>query len=226
MSSTRLLIVDDHPIVREGLRQLLERESGLSVAGAVGSAAEAMAALEKHLPDVVLLDLSLGADSGLDLLQKIHEKWARLPVLVLSMHDESGMAERVLRYGALGYIMKHEATDRLVAAIRKVSKGEVFLSEAMSSLLLKQLSGRPAPGERPAVAALSNRELEVLRLLGQGRGTREIANLLKLSVKTVETHRTKLKDKLGVRSATELVAYAGRFMSLSGAETVKGAASR
>lgn len=219
MKNTRVLLVDDHPIVREGMAQLLSREHDLEVCAASANAYDAMRDIERYAPDAVILDLSLGPDSGLELLQSIHARWPKLPVLVLSMHDESGMAERVLRHGALGYIMKHEATDRLVAAVRRVARGEVSLSEAMSSLLLKQLSRRTTPGERPAVSSLSDRELEVLRLLGQGKGTREIARMLQLSVKTVETHRTKLKDKLGVRSATELVAYAGRFMSLAPPES-------
>jgi len=172
----KVLIVDDHPLFREGLQQLVARDSDLEVCGEASTGTEAMELISEHKPDLVVVDISLGASSGIDLIKTIRSTYDDLPVLVVSMHDESLYAERSLRAGAMGYVMKHESGKTVRAAIRKVLSGEMYLSERMSSTVIsKFMRGQP---DRPAspLETLSDRELEVFRMLGHGKGTRQIAD--------------------------------------------------
>ena len=207
----KILIVDDHPIVRHGLAQLINDVPGLTVCGASATLSEALRALVASDPHLVILDLSLGDDSGLELLKSLKARRPDLPVLVLSMHDEAYYADRVLRAGAMGYVMKQEAAEQVIAAIRQVLSGKVYLSEAMASSMLSRLVGGKATEGGSPVANLTDRELEVLQLIGKGLGTRQIADKLRLSVKTVENHREHLKAKLKLHSSAELVRYAVRW---------------
>jgi DNA-binding NarL/FixJ family response regulator len=203
-----VLLIDDHPLVRKGMVDLINGESDLKVVADVGTVAEAVDAVGKHQPQIVVCDLSLRDGSGLDLIRQLHQTYPSIPILVLSMHDESLYAERVLRHGASGYIMKHEATDQVLAAIRQVLKGEMYLSPALAGQLLQRLVvTKTAPGQSP-LTKLSDRELEIFQLIGRGLPSRQIAEMLFLSVKTVETHRENIKRKLGINSAGELLRFA------------------
>ena len=200
-----VLVVDDHPIIRHGVCQTLGLEPDLQVVAEASSATEALDALRTFSADLAVIDVSLNGTNGIELIKQIRNEHPRLPILVLSMHDESLYALRAVRAGAGGYIMKREAPDLLLTAVRKVLGGEVYLSPAL------ERSARPA--EDPAAAAnpidaLSDRELEVLDLVGQGHHTRDIAQRLDLSSKTIETHRLNMKDKLGLKTAPELIRYA------------------
>ena len=207
----RILIVDDYPIVRQGLAQLINQETDLHVCGEAEDAAHAMERVAALCPDLVVVDISLKDSSGLDLIKTLHSRDPKLPILVLSMHDETLYAERVLRAGARGYVMKQEATTQVLEAIRQVFRGEISLSGRMVGRLLKTMAyGRETGGETP-LARLSDRELEVFRLLGQGHRTRQVAEVLHLSVKTVETHRAHLMEKLHLAHATELIRYATQW---------------
>ena len=204
----RILIVDDHPMMRQGLAQLIEAEADLSVCGeseTAGSAFESIAALK---PDLVLVDISLPDKSGLELIKDFQSVQPGLPVLVISMHDESLYAERVLRAGGRGYIMKQEGGKRLMQAIRQVLGGQIYVSEKMSASILEIFSGRRPEAESSPVGKLTDREFEVFQLIGQGRSTKEIATQLRLSAKTVEVHRINIKQKLQLKSASELIHYA------------------
>jgi len=215
---SRVLIVDDHPIVREGLRTLIEREPDLCVCAEAGDAAEAMKALESTEPDVVVLDISLKESSGIELLRDLRLVRPDVAVLALSIHDESVYAERLLRAGAQGYVMKQEGTLKVVEGIRAVLGGEVYLSAKMSRRLLKKMvAGRDGGVETP-IERLTNRELEVLRLIGRGYGTRQIGEVLHLSPKTIETYREHIKTKLKLDSARELLQYAVKWARSEGAE--------
>jgi DNA-binding NarL/FixJ family response regulator len=205
---SRVFVVDDHPIVRQGLAMMINRESDLEVCGEAEDALAAVVAIERLRPDVVVVDISLHGPDGIELVKTIRTRDAHLPVLVLSMHDESIYAERALRAGANGYIMKQEATERVLIAIRRILNGDVYLSHSAASRVVNQFV-RGSAGPIPApVSVLSDRELEVFCLIGQGRGTREIADTLHLSVKTVESYQTHIKEKLSLRNARELVQHA------------------
>ena len=204
-STHKVLIVDDHPILREGLAKLINEQKDLSVCGQFEEASLAFKAINSTQPDLVLVDISLKGSSGVELVKNIKTYYPKLLVLVLSMHEESLYAERVLRAGASGYIMKQEATEKVLEAIRKVLTGKIYLSEKMSTRLLHQLIGGRATPTGSSMERLSDRELEVFGLIGQGRGTREIAEQLHLSVKTIESHRAHIKEKLNLKNATELV---------------------
>jgi DNA-binding NarL/FixJ family response regulator len=201
----KILIVDDHPIMREGIVQLINHEKDLVICGQYEDAGEAFKGVEDHRPDLAVIDISLKGSSGIELLKNIKCNYPSILVLMLSMHDESLYAERVLRAGAAGYIMKQEATERILVAIRKVLNGEVYLSERMSTKLMHQLVGGRAAAGGSLMERLSDRELEVFGLIGQGKGTRQIAEQLHLSVKTIESHRAHIKEKLNLKNATELV---------------------
>lgn len=203
-NSHRILIVDDHPIMREGLAQLLNHEKDFSIVGQFEEAGKAFEAIGALKPDVAIVDISLKNSSGIELLKNIKVHYPKLLVLVLSMHDESLYAERMLRAGASGYIMKQEATEKVLVALRKVLNGEIYLSEKMSAKLMHQLIGGKSAGGS-LMERLSDRELEVFGLIGEGKGTREIAQQLNLSVKTIESHRAHIKEKLNLKNATELV---------------------
>jgi len=217
---TRIFVVDDHPIVRQGLSQLIDREPDLTVCGEAEDARTAICAIASSRPDIVIVDVSLEGPDGLDLLKSIRSQDERLPVLMLSMHDESLYAERALRAGANGYIMKQEATDRVLTAVRQILKGEVYVSERMARKMVQQFVGRTGVTRRHTVDDLTDRELEVFRLIGKGRGTRQIAEELHLSVKTVETYYAHIKEKLSLKNARELVQHAVQWVS-----SEKGAAS-
>jgi DNA-binding NarL/FixJ family response regulator len=196
------------------LAQLINHEAGLEVCGEAGTGREALALIPKLKPNLVLADISLPDTNGLELVKNLQASFPKVAVLVISMHDESMYAERVLRAGGRGYIMKQEGGRKLLEAIQRVLSGEVYVSEKMSASLLGALSGLAGEG-KTEIARLSDREFEVLQLLGQGKGTREIAAQLGLSIKTVETHRMRVKSKLKVKTATELVRFAVRWVETS-----------
>lgn len=203
-----ILIVDDHPIVRQGIQRLLEQEPGMRIHAEAGSAAEALTALRSLKPDAAIIDISLPGTDGLELTKMIRAERPDLPILVLSMHDESLYAERVLRAGANGYLMKQEVAEKIIPAMRKVLNGEIYLSDRAGQRILRDVSGRAGRTDKPSIEKLSDRELEVLRRIGQGQGTRQIAEQLHLSVKTIETYRAHIKEKLNLKNATELIRFA------------------
>jgi DNA-binding NarL/FixJ family response regulator len=208
-----ILIVDDHPMLRHGLAQLLNGEADLEVLGEAGTADEALEALRKSRFDLIITDLSLSGVSGIELVRNIHARDANLPVLVISMYDETVYAERALRAGARGYIMKQEATEKVLSAVRRLLAGDVYLSDALQAKMLRRAVGRRGDAPVLPVEVLSDRELEVLRLMGRGRGTREISQELHRSIKTVEAHRASLKDKLGLKTAAELAHFAAKWFN-------------
>jgi DNA-binding NarL/FixJ family response regulator len=208
----RILIVDDHPVVRSGLRMLIDDEPDLLVCGEAGDADEAIRVLDAMKPDLVIVDLSLKGSSGLELIKRIKSRESGSKMLVSSMFDESLYAERVLNAGALGYVSKQEAMEKVIEAIRCVLSGRVYLSAAMSDRMLHRLTRDHQTPERSPVETLSDRELEVFEMIGRGRTTGEVASQLHLSVKTVETHREKIKAKLRLKSAAELYQYAVRWV--------------
>jgi DNA-binding NarL/FixJ family response regulator len=203
----RIVLIDDHPLVRQGLAQLLNSRPNLAVEGEADSAATGIDLVRKHKPDLVILDLSLPKTDGLELLKQLKVEFPKLPMLVISMHDESVYAERVLRAGARGYVMKKEPSEKIFTAIDQILKGEIFVSDRIKHQMLEfSLTGKRTDGEGdPLVDRLTDRELEVFRLLGDGISTREIAERLHLSVKTIETYRENLKVKLNLHSGAELV---------------------
>jgi DNA-binding NarL/FixJ family response regulator len=212
----RVLLVDDHPIVRQGLALLIDREPDLTVCGEADSAPSVFHAITTLRPDLVILDISLSGPDGLDVLKEIRMKTSSLPVLILSMHDESIYAQRAIRAGANGYIMKQEATDKVLVAIRRILQGEVYLSDRLTSAMLQQYVRGESAKKSPLVN-LTDRELEVFRLIGEGRGTRRIAEELHLSVKTIESYQAHIKEKLALRNARELVQHAIEWtMNLKG----------
>jgi DNA-binding NarL/FixJ family response regulator len=203
----KVFLVDDHPIVRQGLALFIEREPDLMVCGEAEDATSALQAIRDAAPDFVILDISLNGPDGLELLKTLRVRYPSLPALVLSMHDESVYAERALRAGANGYIMKQEAADKVITAIRHILGGDVYLSDRLTKQMLQQfVNGSISP--RDPLAKLSDRELEVFRLIGAGHGTRQIADELHVSTKTVESYQAHIKEKLALRNARELVQYA------------------
>ncbi len=208
----QVLIVDDHPVFRSGLIGLVAMEPDLAVCDEAHDAAQAMAMVTRTRPDLVMMDMSLPDKSGLEALKDLRAACPQVPVLMISMHDETLYAERVIRAGGRGYIMKQEGPEKVILAIRKVLAGGISVSEAISALILDALSG--SNGTKPGAASvskLSDREFEVYRLVGQGKEPQEVARLLHLSVKTVDTHRSQIKKKLGLRNNTELVHHATRW---------------
>ena len=203
----RVLIVDDHPVFRYGIAALINAESDLAVCGEASSSASALDAMRNFKPDVALLDISLPGTNGIELIKLMKAEQPHLPILMLSMHDESLYALRALR-GALGYVMKAEALTHVLAALRKVLKGELYVSPEFSERLIFQAVQSVEGGMGSPVDKLSDRELEVLELLGRGLGTKGIASELHLSVKTIETHRAHIKEKLGFKDASEMVRFA------------------
>ncbi|MBN2536593.1 MAG: response regulator transcription factor [Spirochaetales bacterium] len=204
----RLLIVDDHPIVRQGITRLINYEDELMVCGEAGNAKEALEAVEREKPDMVIVDISLKGRSGLELIKDLRMRYQDLPVLVVSMHDESLYAERVLRAGAKGYIMKQEPPEKVLNAIRQVLSGKIFVSEKMREKMLQRYVLGSSQKNVSTVERLSDRELEVFRLIGKGMGTRQIAKELDLSIKTVETYREHIKEKLNLENSSKLLQYA------------------
>jgi DNA-binding NarL/FixJ family response regulator len=207
---SRILIVDDHPIVRLGIRQMLAAERDLDVCGEADSAEAARQLISSARPDLAIVDLSLAQGTGLDLIRSLRESLPTLPVLVLSMHDEALFAERALRAGARGYIMKREAVTGLVGAIRQVLSGRIYVSEGMAQVVLERLGHEAVPSENP-LASLTDRELEVFDLIGRGQSTVAIAERLGVSVKTIETYRSNIKTKLNLKDATDLIRFAATW---------------
>lgn len=212
----RILIVDDHPMMRNGLAQLIDTEDDLKVGAEADNAGQAINAVTQQKFDLALVDISLPDKNGLELIKDLRALHPDLPILVVSMHDEMIYAERVLRAGARGYIMKQEGGQKFLAAIRHVLAGQVFVSEKMSARILENLSSGPGQTTSSPVRRLSDREFEVFQMIGQGVATGEIAVRLHLSVKTVEVHRANIKQKLNLATATELVRYAVRWLDSQG----------
>jgi DNA-binding NarL/FixJ family response regulator len=204
----RILVVDDHPIVRQGLALLINQEADLVVCGEAEEAMGAMHVLASSKPDILIVDISLSGPDGIDLLKNIRNLYPTLPVLILSMHDESIYAERALRAGANGYIMKQEATEKVLVALRRILAGEIYVSDRIANKMLKHYITGSSTIRQSSIADLSDRELEVFRLIGEGHGTRQIAEELHLSVKTVESYQAHIKEKLSLRSARELMQHA------------------
>jgi DNA-binding NarL/FixJ family response regulator len=203
-----VFVIDDHPIVREGLAKLINGEPDLFVCGAAEEIHGALKSLETLKPDIAIADISLKGPDGIELLKHLRTRMPGLPVLVLSIHDESIYAARALRAGARGYIMKQEATENVLVALRRLLNGEVYLSDRMANKMLQQFVGVGKTPQSFPVDRLSDRELEVFRLIGQGHGTRRIAEELHLSVKTVESYREHIKEKMTLSDASELVRHA------------------
>lgn len=212
---TRILLCDDHPIVREHLAGLISQQADLEVCASVKSAEEAIRAAASAKPDVAIIDLSLKETSGMELLKDLRDQYPDVQVLVLSMHDEALFAERVLRAGARGYITKQEGTARILLAIRRILAGNIYTSDKLSRYILNK-AARGRPSAPSAVDDFTDRELEVFQLIGRGHSTRLIADELDVDVKTIETYRARIKEKLGVSTATELLQYAIGWVKSAG----------
>lgn len=212
-NQTKILLIDDHPLLRNGIAQLIAQQKDLIVCGEVDDSLKALDAIEQNNPDIVVLDITLKKMSGIEVLKHIKVRFPKVKVLILSMHDETLYAPRALRAGASGYIMKQEAAENVITALRKILSGEVYISERMATQMLSRMvGGRATPISSP-VDLLSDRELEVFTLLGKGDGTRDIAEKLNLSVKTIESHRAHIKEKLNLKNATELVRHAVQWVA-------------
>jgi DNA-binding NarL/FixJ family response regulator len=216
----RVLLVDDHPLVRRGIADVIAREDDLEVCGEAADVTEALAALERTAPDLVLVDLTLKSGHGIELIEKIKAQDARIKTLVSSMHDETLFAERVLQAGAMGYLTKQESPETLIGAIRQVLRGEVYLSPRMTSRLLRRVTSGTVSKDDP-IEGFSNREIEVFEMIGQGMTIQQIAARLHWSPKTVETHREKIKQKLNLKNSTELNRRAVQWV-LEGGRAVGG----
>ena len=212
----RILIVDDHPIFREGLSQSINREPDLTVCGEAENAAQALDEVAKLKPNLVIVDLTLPGKSGLELIKDLHSIHPGLFVLTVSMHDEFLYAARLLRAGARGYVMKHETPQTLLRAIRQVLNGGIYVSERMSAQILEAFSGRNSRGTDSPVDQLSDREFEVFHLIGRGRNNDEIAGQLHLSLKTVAVHQANIRRKLSLASSSDLIRFAVRWEAAQG----------
>jgi DNA-binding NarL/FixJ family response regulator len=208
VAKQKVFVLDDHPIVRQGLALLINQEPDLVVSGQAEEAHSALKGIAACRPDIVIVDISLSGPDGLDVIKTIRTTDASLPVLVLSMHEETVYAERTLRAGANGYIMKQEATEKVLVALRRILNHEIYVSERIASKLLRQYVSGTVTAKQSPVSELTDRELEVFRLIGEGHGTRQIADELHVSVKTVESYQAHIKEKLSLRSARELVQHA------------------
>lgn len=208
----RILLVEDHPMTRMGLKMMIAGEPGLEVCGEVATAGEALDASIRLEPELVLTDVSLPGRSGFELVQDLHARCPGLPVLILSMHAETSYARRALEIGARGYIMKSEHSDKVLEAIHTVLRGRIYVSEAIAGQLLEFLSNR-SRNKQSGPDALSPREFEIFKLIGEGLSTQDIAKRLNLSAKTVETHRSHIKDKLYVSTASHLIAMAADWIA-------------
>lgn len=211
IAKKEIFLVDDHPLVREWLTNLINQQPDLAVCGEAETGPQAMEAILRLKPDVAIVDISLKDSSGIELIKDLKQTQPATAVLVLSMHEESHYAERSLRAGARGYVVKRETTRKVIAAIRQVLAGGIYLSDELATALAAQLVTGKGPPRQSPVEQLSDRELEVFELLGQGRGTRQIAEVLKVSVKTVQAYCARIKEKLNLASATELLREAVRW---------------
>jgi DNA-binding NarL/FixJ family response regulator len=207
-----VLIVDDHPFMRAGLAQLIDKQPDLAVAGEAGDPPALLKRLAGGAPDLILMDITMPGRSGLELIKDVHATHPQLPILVVSMHDETLYAERVLRAGARGYIMKEAGGDNLLAAIRQVLAGQVYVSPKMSARFVEAVSDRKPRGSSSPIEKLTDREFEIFQLVGQGKSTRDIADQLHLSPKTVDVHRSHIKEKLNLKDVTALVRHAVRWV--------------
>jgi len=208
---TRILIVDDHPMTRGGLVHLINHQPEMVVYGEAEDAAQALDLLASERPDLMLIDITLPGKSGLELVKDVKAMHPDLPMLVLSMHDESLYADRVLRAGARGYITKHEGGDKLMGAIRHVLSGRIYVSESMSAHILEIFSGGQTGIDRSSIQKLSDREFQVFDALGEGLSSHEIAKKLHLSAKTVDAHRANIKTKLKINTTAELISFSARW---------------
>jgi DNA-binding NarL/FixJ family response regulator len=208
----KILVVDDHPMTRSGVVHLLNKQADMIVCGEAGSPAEALGGLAQAPPDLMLTDMTMPGRSGIEFIKDVLALHPNLPILILSMHDEAIYAERALRAGARGYVMKEAGGEKLLMAIQRVLNGQVYLSEEMSAKILDNLSGKKPRGSQSPIEKLSDREFEVFQLIGQGKSTREIASQLHLSPKTVDVHRGHIKEKLELTDATSLVRHAVRWV--------------
>jgi DNA-binding NarL/FixJ family response regulator len=208
MTKRKILVVEDHPIFRLGISELINQEEDLFVCGDAEDVFHALAEIERLNPDLVVVDISLKNSDGIDLVKEVTKNRRGLPVLILSMHDEFLYAERALRAGARGYIMKQEAMESVVNAIHQVLDGKIYFSDRIKEYILTNLSDGLRQAEKSPIERLTNRELEVFRMIGRGLSTREIAGKLHLSIKTIGTYRERIKEKLGLKNATELVRHA------------------
>lgn len=208
--------MDDHPIVRQGMAQIINLQADLQLCCEAGSAEEALIAIRRCCHDLAIVDISLQGVSGLSLITNLTTHYPQLPILVMSMHEESLYAERSLRLGARGYIMKHQATINIQSAIRRILDGGIYLSDEMHKLLLDRMRAHASdPGVIDPTACLTHREFEILRLIGFGFGTRQIAEKLNRSVKTIEAHRANIKEKLGLKTGIELIRFAAFWVESS-----------
>jgi DNA-binding NarL/FixJ family response regulator len=210
---TRLFLVEDHPVVCEGLKLLIDGDPELTVCGTASSVADAKTRIRELEPDMALIDITLGDGSGLDLIKELHQQNPKLMMMAISMHDESVYAERALRAGAKGYVMKSEAMDTVRTAVHRVLGGEIYMSEKMVSRMLHKLATQRVPEQVSSVSSLSDREFQVFSQIAEGIGPTEIARRLDVSVKTIETHREHIKDKLGLKSGAELTRYAMQWLT-------------
>jgi DNA-binding NarL/FixJ family response regulator len=209
----RVLIVDDHPIVRQGLRRVMENEDDLSVCGEAETVRDARSAIRELNPDVMIADISLKQGDGIELVRDVRAHHAHLPILVLSMHDETIYAERMLAAGANGYIMKQAASEQFLIALRRVLDGGIYVSEAVGNNMIQKFASGGSYISANPIDRLSNRELQILHMIGKGMSTRETAHSLNLSIKTVESHRQRIKRKLNLSTGTQLVQYAINWFS-------------
>lgn len=209
----RVLLIDDHPMIRQGLASLINEEANLMVCGEAGSSGQALDLVATLKPNLAIVDISLGEQDGIELIKQVRAQHPEVQLLVLSMHDEGIYAERALRAGASGYVMKVEAAERVMAAIRCVLSGKIYISEKVTDQMLHRLATRrkDAWSSKSPIERLSDRELQIFRLLGAGVRVREIATQLFISVKTVESHRVNIKEKLGLKTSAELLRYAIQF---------------
>ena len=218
LKAARVLLVDDHPMVRERLAEVIQSEPGFVVCGQAESRPQALDVIAATRPDIVIVDLTLRNSSGIDLIKDIHARWPEVVMLVVSMHDEQLHAERAMRAGALGYITKQEATRKIMLALETVRKGEVYLSEQMALNIAGQAVGHPRARSRLTIDRLSDRELQVFQLIGQGHSTEAIASKLCLGRHTIETYRARIKEKFNLKNGHELLQRAIQWCQLEPTE--------
>ncbi|HQY88813.1 MAG TPA: response regulator transcription factor [Tepidisphaeraceae bacterium] len=211
IKKTRLLIVDDHPMVRERISELIQQQPDLEVCAEAESVRDAIKAVQTHHPDMAIVDITLKDSYGIELIKQLKEINPKLLMLVVSMHDESMYGERALRAGAKGYLAKHEASKKIIDAIRRILRGEIYVSEELNRVLLQKVAGAKSAQGESAIDVLTDRELEVFQLLGQGIGVRDIAERLFVSTKTVEAHRENIKQKLKFKTSSELLRFAIQY---------------
>jgi DNA-binding NarL/FixJ family response regulator len=210
----RILVVDDHPLVRESLKRIIQQQPDLTVCGEADNSSQALELVAETKPHLVILDLTLKDSHGLELIKNLSDSYPKVQCLVFSMHEETLHAERAIRAGARGYVAKEEPIAKILLAIRKVLSGEIYWSEKAASWVASQIASRPRPSSNLSVDLLTDRELQVFELMGEGQSTRQIAAMLHIDTSTVETYRARIKEKLNLKSTSELLQYAIRFQML------------